>query len=383
MSYITEKNRDDILKTAEFLHRHPELSSEEVMTTKFIKDKLSEMDIEIIDAPLKTGVVGIIRGAHPGKTIALRADIDALPVLEDASHEIRSETDGVMHACGHDIHTASLLGAACGLKSFEDSLHGNVMFVFQPAEEISLGAKEIIDSKVFDIIKPDAFFSMHVMPNIPNGQIGIRQGSIMAGQTGFKVTVHGKGGHGSAPHTACDPIIAVARIIDALQSLTARENDPFSPCVLSVCTMHGGSAINIIPDDAYFAGTCRFLDNNRSQGIKERIEQIASKTAEVHNCRAEVEFFRELPALNNDKDLASVAEKAATSVFGEENVFSQLPMMASEDFPFFNEIAPVFMYHVGIGGNYPLHNSKIHIPEDSAVKSAELFINTVLTYLQN
>lgn len=382
MHYITKEIEKEILRIAQELHQNPELSGEEIHTTQLLKEQLSRMNIETIDILSGTGVIGLIRGAYPGKTVALRADIDALPVQEDTTHTICSKNDGVMHACGHDIHSAALLGAAYALKSLQPTLHGNVLLIFQPAEETVSGAKAILESGIFDVIKPDAFYSMHVMPNIPAGHLGVRSGSIMAAQIGFEITVSGKGGHGSSPHTACDPIIAAARTVDALQSISARENDPFSPFVLSVCSIHGGSTINVIPDEVALSGSCRFLDNNRKQSILERIEQIATKTAEVHSCNAKIKFFRMLPALDNSPALLPVAQAAGETVFGKENVLWQSGMMASEDFALFAQIAPIFMYHVGVGGSYPLHNSHFYVAEETAVQSAELLTQSALLHLE-
>ena len=381
MFYITKEIENKIIDYAEQLHSNPELSDQETLTTKFIKEQLSLMNIEIIDVLKGTGVIGLIKGEYPGKTVALRADIDALPIKEDESHKIRSKNEGVMHACGHDIHTAALLGAANALQNIRETLHGNVLLIFQPAEEISSGAKAIISSGIFDIVKPDAFFSIHVMPNIPADKVGVREGSIMAGQIGFEITVHGKGGHGASPQNACDPIIAAVRTVDALQSITARESDPLSPLVLSVCSIHSGTAINIIPNKAIFSGTCRYLDNSLSDTIHKRITDISTMTAQVHNCKAEAKFFRSLPALDNSPLLLSVAQKSGHTVFGNDNMIVQNSTMASEDFALFSNIAPTFMYHVGIGGQYPLHNCHLQIPKHTASQCAELFTQTVLTYL--
>ena len=381
MPYISREIKDKILKIAHDLHCHPELSEQEVRTTQLLKEQLIRMNIEIIDCLSSTGVIGLIKGAYPGKTVALRADIDALPVQEDRTHTICSENDGIMHACGHDIHTAALLGAASVLQSLQPSLHGNILLIFQPAEETGSGANAILKSGIFDRIKPDAFFSIHVMPNIAAGQLGARSGSIMAAHIGFEITISGRGGHGAAPHNTCDPIIAAARTVDALQSIIARENDPLSPLVLSVCSIHSGSSINIIPDEAVISGSCRYLDNSRKQSILQRVEQISSKTAEVHNCHAETKFFRFLPALDNSPILLPTAQAAASAVFGEENVLCQSSMMVSEDFALFAQIAPIFMFHMGTGGPYPLHNSHFCVPEETAIQAAELFVQSALTYL--
>ncbi len=383
MRYITEPIREIICSIAQDIHCHPELSEQEVRTTRLLKNQLSNMNIEIVDILPGTGVIGLIRGAHSGKTVALRADIDALPVQEDPSHKNCSKNDGIMHACGHDIHAASLLGAACVLQTLRPTLHGNILLIFQPAEETSTGARAILESGVFDRIKPDAFFSLHIMPGLPTGKLGIREGAIMAAQKGFQITVSGKGGHGSSPHNTCDPLIAAAKIVDALQSISAREYDPVSPFVLSVCSFQSGNAFNIIPDTAVLTGTSRFLDNGRSHWIEERVCQIATKTAEIHSCHATTEFFRRLPALDNAASLLPTAQAAGCAVFGHKNLLSQNMMMASEDFSLYAQVAPIFMYHVGVSCSYPLHSRHLYVPESTAVQCAELLTQTALTFLEN
>ncbi len=381
MKHITETIKARIDRAAKQIHEYPELSEQEIRTTELLKNELSDLNIEIVNILPGTGVIGLIRGAYPGKTVALRADIDALPVQEDPSHAICSKIDGVMHACGHDIHTSALLGAACALQSLRHTLHGNILLIFQPAEETTTGAKAVLSSGLFDQIKPDAFFSLHVMPGIAAGKLGVRTGPIMAAQKFFHVTVNGKGGHGSSPHNTYDPVIAAVRTVDALQSISARENNPVSPFVLSVCSFHGGNSYNIIPDTAELAGTCRFLDNSRTQTIEDRVSQIAEKTADIHNCRATTTFSARLPALDNAASLHPVAMKAGAAVYGQENVLCQDMMMASEDFSLYAQIAPIFMFHVGVGGDYPLHNSHLCISPETIAQCAELLTETALTYL--
>jgi amidohydrolase len=330
--------------------------------------------------------VALLRGAAPGPTIVLRADIDALPIEESADHEIRSQRSGAMHACGHDFHTAAVLGAAMALSRRRKQLTGNILFLFQPAEETCQGAEEVIATGIFQDYPPDAFFSMHVMPDIPMGMIGIRPGPMMAAQGCFRIKVTGKGGHGALPHLSRNPIISAAGIIDGLQTIRSRWADPIQPFSLSVCSIHGGSACNIIPDDVILEGTFRYALESYGEAVKNHIIRIADSIAKANECAAECSFFREIFPLINDDKLCSIARKAASLVNGEENLFIQDFRMISEDFGFYRQVAPIFMYHVGIGapdGSSPgLHNFAFRVPEEAAAACSELLTETVLTALK-
>ena len=382
LQYITTAFQEKLLSAAHHIHRHPELSEQEFMTTGYILDVLEGLNIELTEVQPNTGVIGLIRGGKPGPTVALRADIDALPVEEAADHAIRSERPGIMHACGHDTHTAALLGAAMALSANKAQLKGNVLLIFQPAEECTTGAQAVIDTGVFEEFKPVAFLSLHVMPSIPEGKVGVRTGPIMAAQKGFEITVTGKGGHGASPHLAVDPIIAAARIAETLQALPAQWANPIDPFVLTVCSIHGGTTFNIIPDTANLLGTCRFLLPEYNQAVEERIISIADAVALAHGCTAQTAFFRKLPPLVNDAGLAGTALKAAEGLYGKDNLVVQDMMMGSEDFALYSEIAPTFMYHVGIGGPVGLHNCNLVVPDHVTAEAAELLTRAALAALE-
>lgn len=380
--YITPDFQEKILTAAHHIHRNPELSEQEFMTTGYILDVLESLNIELTEVQPNTGVIGLIRGGKPGPTVALRADIDALPVEEAADHAIRSERPGIMHACGHDTHTAALLGAAMALSANKAQLKGNVLLIFQPAEECTTGAQAVIDTGVFEEFKPAAFLSLHVMPSIPEGKVGVRTGPIMAAQKGFDITVTGKGGHGASPHQAVDPLITAARIAETLQALPAQWANPVDPFVLTVCSIHSGTTFNIIPDTANLLGTCRFLLPEYNQAVEERIVEIANAVALAHGCTAKTAFFRRLPPVLNDPALGMAAVKAAQALYGEENLVVQDMMMGSEDFALYSQIAPVFMYHMGIGGSVGLHNCNILVPDHVIVETAELLTRAAITVLE-
>lgn len=382
LQYITPEYREKLLAAAHHIHRHPELSEQEFMTTGYILDVLEGLNIELTEVQPNTGVIGLIRGALPGPTVALRADIDALPVEEAQDHAVRSERPGMMHACGHDTHTAALLGAAMALSACKEQLKGNILLIFQPAEESTAGAQAVMDTGVFEEYQPVCFLSLHMMPSIPEGKVGVRTGPIMAAQKGFEITVTGKGGHGASPHLAVDPIIAAARIAETLQALPAQWANPIDPFVLTVCSIHGGTTFNIIPDTANLLGTCRFLLPEYNQTVEERIISIADAVALAHGCTAQTAFFRKLPPLVNDAGLAGTALKAAEGLYGKENLVVQDMMMASEDFSLYSKIAPIFMYHVGIGGPVGLHNCNLVVPDHVTVETAELLTRAAIAVLE-
>ena len=386
MKYISKDISDSIIETVHAIHQNPELSHKEFMTTEFLTEALKKLDIELPEEQPKTGVVGLLRGSNLGPTIAMRADIDALPIEEDKEHKIRSKNKNVMHACGHDFHTSSMLGAATALSRMRDSLSGNILFIFQPGEEKGSGANEVISTGIFEQYQPKAFFSLHVKPDIPAGKIGIRKGSIMAAMCTFRIRVIGKGGHGATPHLAIDPIIAATKIIDSLQCIRSRWINPAEPFTLSICSIHGGDACNVIPDDVYMEGTFRCSLDSYKDGIKEQIVSICKSVAGAHGCTAECEFLKEAPPLINDEKLADIAYEATAALFGEENIIMQNFWMASEDFSFFKNIAPTFMYHVGVGkedgSSASLHNPGFIAPDETAPIFAELLAGTAIAALE-
>ncbi|MBR3963462.1 MAG: amidohydrolase [Oscillospiraceae bacterium] len=384
--YISEDISKSIIETAHTIHKNPELSHREFSTTERIKDILKNLDIEFPEEQPATGVVGLLRGKIPGPTIAMRADIDALPIDEVAEHKIRSGNKNVMHACGHDFHTSSLLGAVMALSGRRDFLPGNLIFIFQPGEEQGTGAEEVISTGIFEKYPPDAFFSLHVKPDIPAGKIGIRKGPIMAALCAFSIDIHGKGGHGATPHLATDPIVAATGTVDALQCIRSRWMNPAEPFTLSVCSIHGGSAYNVIPDDVHIEGTFRYALPSYQESVKEQIIKISESVAAAHGCTAECRFFHESPPLVNDEKLAEIAFEAAAGLFGKENILEQNFWMASEDFSLYRRIAPIFMYHVGVGaadGSSPsLHNPGFFAPDETAPFCAELLAGTAVSALE-
>ncbi len=378
---ITE-NADRITAWAHALHRAPELSGEERRTTAFIREALASFGVETLDMGLETGVLGLLRGGKPGCTVALRADIDALPVREDPSHSVCSGNPGVMHACGHDVHTAALLGAALALAKARASLCGDVLFLFQSAEETGQGARRVLESGVLSRFRPRAVLAQHVLPELPAGQVGVRAGSVMAAQALFSIRIRGSGGHAAAPQNTRDPVPAGAAVITALQSLASRRINPLAPFVLSVCTVRAGTVRNVIPDEMELGGTFRFADNALRPQLRAWITELAAQTAAAHGCTAETEFASDLPAVVNDASLLPAVRCAAEAAFGPENVAEQAFQMISEDFAFYAEQAPSFMYYVGCGRPgapaVPLHNGGLLIGDEIAPRAALLMAQSAL-----
>ena len=360
--YITHDFQEKILTAAHHIHRNPELSEQEFMTTGYILDVLESLNIELTEVQPNTGVIGLIRGGKPGPTVALRADIDALPVEEAADHAIRSERPGIMHACGHDTHTAALLGAAMALAANKEQLQGNVLLIFQPAEECTTGAQAVMDTGVFEEHKPVAFLSLHMMPSIPEGKVGIRTGPIMAAQKGFTITFSGKGGHGAFPHTAIDPVITAMRTAEALQSIPAQWADPIQPFVLTICSIHGGKLHNSIPESVEMLGSIRAYSNHNRAHAKQRLVEICEGMAKLFRGSCEVEFLSGVASLHCEpalaRELAGYIGQIATKM-------EELPkQMGSEDFAEVTQKVPSVFMGIGAGGEDEIyHRAGSHHPK--------------------
>lgn len=331
------------------LHKDPELSFKEFRTTAFIKQFLVDLGIEIIDWGGETGVVGLLRGANPGPVAALRADIDALPVQEENDCEYRSQNAGVMHACGHDVHTTSLLGAAMLLAENRDSLAGTVKFLFQPAEEINAGAKYMIEKGVLENPAVSVIFGFHNSPNISSGQVFLKPGGLMAAVDTTFLTVKGVGGHGGIPHLTCDPITATSAIIQGLQTIVSRNVNPLEAAVISFGTIHGGHANNVIPERVELTGTVRTFNPELQNRMPERMSSVISHIAEAMRTEAEFVYRKDLPAVVNPPELAEWCRVPLEKVFGAKGLASTAPSMGGEDFACFQEKVPGVFLFLGVG----------------------------------
>ena len=326
---------DEIQVIRRNIHAHPELRFEENLTADLVAEALSSWGIPIVRGMGKTGVVGRLDGAlGPGKMIGLRADMDALPLQEHNAFAHASRHAGKMHACGHDGHTAMLLGAAQYLSNHRD-FKGSVIFIFQPAEEGGGGAREMIKDGLFKQFPCDAVFGLHNWPGIPVGDFGVTVGPMMASSNAFQITVKGRGGHAALPHNSADPVIAGVNIVQALQSIITRNKRPVDAAVLSITQFHAGETSNVIPDSAFIGGTVRTFTLEVLDLIETRLREITHGVAGAFDCSAEIEFIRNYPPLINHQQEVDFAVSVITDLVGAGHVDTQIdPTMGAEDFAF-------------------------------------------------
>ncbi len=379
---------DELIEIRRELHRIPEICFEEYKTSAFIQNKLTEYGIPF-QIMAKTGVVGLIQGEKPGKTILLRADMDGLPIQEEADVPYTSEHEGFMHACGHDVHVTCLLGAAKLLYNMKSSLSGNVKLVFQPAEEGEGGALPMIKAGVLENPHVDAAFALHVEPLAEVGTLQFKNGSIMASPDDFEFTVFGKGGHGGAPHKCVDPILAAAMIINNFQAVVSRDMNPMLPCVVSVCAIHAGTCHNVIPDSAHVLGTARALDPDTRRFLAERLEKVAVDTAKALRAECEFTFEPLYPPVINDKEMTALAAEAAKELQCiRENIWLEEASMAGDDFSYFIENIPGSYFKLGVGNKEdgicePIHSSKFRIDEKALPIGTAVLTQIAVKYLDN
>lgn len=368
------------------IHQHPEVGFQEHRTANLVVDYLKSLGLapELVAG---TGVVATIKGTPGGKTIAIRADMDALTISEQAEHDYISKTAGVMHACGHDGHTAILLGVAKLLSEVKD-LPGNVKLLFQPAEEGPGGAQPMIEAGVLDNPKVDACIGLHVgTVKYKTGQIALRYGAVCAAPDNIEIVVKGKGGHGAHPHNSIDAIVAAGHIIVALQSLVSREIDPLASAVVTLGTIKGGYRENIIADEVVMTGTVRTLSAEIRDSMPERIERVVKGVCESHRCNYSFKYTRGYPVLINDDGMTSLTEAVAQKVLGAENVFrAPAPSMGGEDFSYFAEKVPSCFFSLGAMNaekqcDYPGHHPKFNFDEDAIPIGMTLLAETALAYL--
>lgn len=374
------------------LHMHPELSYQEFETTAYIKEQLVKLGIKPEPQLLKTGVVALLRGegaskSDERKTVALRADIDALPLQEENLHDFCSTAKGCMHACGHDMHTAMLLGAASVLSKMKEKLNGDILLIFQPAEEKAPGgAKPLIDAGLLKRYKPSAIFAQHCFSSVRSGSVAMCKGGFMAAADELYITVHGQGGHASAPHKTRDPILASAHIITALQHLVSRLSPPHEPAVLSITSINGGHATNIIPGKVTMQGTMRTMNEELRSRLHERFDATVRRIAEAFEVKADVEIRIGYPVLHNDPAMTDLAWDAAREYLGEDKVHASAPIMTAEDFAYFLRECPGSFWQLGTGladdesGNL-LHSPTFNPDEQSLETGVGMMSYLALRYL--
>jgi amidohydrolase len=364
------------------IHAHPELSFEEVETSRFVEETLRSFDGLELERPTPTSVVASLRGAREGKVLALRADMDALPIQEETGLEFASTRPGVMHACGHDAHTAMLLGAAKLLSERRDALAGEVRFVFQHAEEKPPGgARQLVDAGVMESV--DLVVGAHVAAIKDVGKVGCRPGPIAAAADTFSAEIRGRGGHAAAPHKVVDPITVAAQVVSNLQHLVSRTVDPLRSAVVSVTRFHAGTADNIIPEAVELGGTVRTFDPVVRAELEERMQRVFRGVTEAHGATFTLDYAEGYAALINDEAAAGLVEAAARAELGDEVIMEAEPIMGGEDFSAYLEKAPGAFFWVGAGHEeaVPHHHPRFTIDEAAFRPGIAVFVRTALDYL--
>lgn len=370
------------------LHRHPEIAFEEYKTGDILCSYLEKWNIPYQRGIAKTGIVAMIQGEHPGKTVALRADMDALPIQEETGLPFASENPGMMHACGHDSHMTMVLGAAYILSQLRSFLHGNVKLFFQPAEEGVGGAKPMIEAGCMENPTVSACFAAHVSEEYDIGKVYIKDGAIMASPDEFDLVIRGRGGHGGLPHQTVDPIAIAGVLIGALQTIPSRMVPPAVPCALSLCAIHAGNNYNIIPDTVKIQGTARTTDPELRRAFPDLIEGVVKGVTSAYGADYTFDFRMMYPPVINSAPLNRLFENSAREVLGEGSViWGDEPSMWGEDFAYFSQEVPGAYIKLGIrnpavGAVYSVHNAKFTIDETVLKYGAAIFAKTALDYLK-
>ena len=379
--WIVEKRRT--------IHRHPELMYEEFETSKLVQNTLKDLKIPYKKDIAITGVVGMI-GNGDGPCIALRADMDALPIHEETDIDFKSEIDGKMHACGHDCHTAMLLGAARVLKENEDKINGTIKLIFQPAEEGGAGGKMMREQGVLLEPKVQQIFALHVAGTIPVGTLASKEGTLLAATSSIKIIVKGKGGHAAAPHHTNDPVVTGSKIVVELQTLVSRELSPLEPGVISITMANAGSAFNVIPSTMELQGTIRSLTVEGVSKLQTRVKEVAQSIAAANRCEAEVSFpGNDYPPTINDAECWQLGKSAAKEILGEENLIEMPdPIMGGEDFAYYTEEIPGCFSFLGVGNPdidavYDVHHPMFKVDEEALSLGTAIHVNTALKALEN
>lgn len=386
---LAEQIHSDVVDNRRHLHANPELSFHEYETSAFVAGKLDELGISY-QKMANTGLVALIKGAKPSDAVvALRADMDALPILETNDVSYKSTKPGVMHACGHDVHTSSLLGTAKILTELKDEFAGTVKLIFQPAEEkLPGGANLMIQEGVLENPKPGAVVGQHVMPLIESGKVGFRSGKYMASTDEIYVTVYGKGGHGAQPQQNIDPVLITSHIIVALQQIVSRVADPKTPSVLSFGKVIANGATNVIPNEVYLEGTFRTMDEEWRAKAHEKMKKMAEGIAEAMGGSCDFKIMRGYPFLINEEKLTADVRAYAEDYLGKENVLDLDIWMAAEDFAYYSQVSDACFYRLGTGNIARGITSSVHTPtfdvdEDSLRLSTGLMTYIALKQLGN
>jgi amidohydrolase len=383
------QKRNDLVEYRRKIHQNPELMFEEVQTSQLVCHHLMQLGFSFESNIAKTGVVCLLDSGIPGKTLLVRADMDALPILEENEVEYASRKSGVMHACGHDGHTAILMGLATDLKQDLSKVltKGKVLLVFQPAEEGGGGADRMIEEGILEKYSVDCAIGLHVWNHIDLGYIGVVDGPMMASVDEFRITINGKSGHGAMPQYTVDPILVSAHVITSLQSIVSRSTDPLDSCVVTVGSIHSGDAFNAIPDTAYLKGTVRTYSKNLYEEVPNRLKKIVNGICDAFGANAQIEYFRvNKPTINHPK-IAEVVRQATKNILGESYLTTEnVKNMGGEDFSAFLDRVPGCYFFVGSrnpkkGFTSPHHNSKFDFDEDALPIGLEVLKESIRVYL--
>jgi amidohydrolase len=387
---LIKKHIDQVISIRRDIHEHPELGMQEFRTSKLVAKELDQLGLEVETGIGKLGVVGLLKGSEEGKTLLLRADMDALPLDELTDLPFKSKTPEVMHACGHDVHTATLLGAAKVLTELREDIKGNIKFVFQPAEEMNPtgGARYMIEDGVLENPKVDAALALHVW-NLPVGKIGIKPGPIMAQSDRIFITIKGTAAHGSQPQNGVDAVVAAGHIVTALQTVVSRNVDPMESAVISIGTIHGGNRYNVIADTVRMEGTVRIFDPKLADLMPRRIKSIVENICTALGASCEFEYVRGYSLTVNDENFTKEVVSSFRDTFGEENiVVADKPASGGEDFSEFTKRVPSVFFWLGMVSDInkdkcTIHNPNLLVDEDAIPVGIKALVSASLDYLNS
>jgi amidohydrolase len=385
MNKVIEQIREEVIEWRRHLHRHPELSFQEEKTAQFVYDTLQTFGSLELSRPTKTSVMARLMGAKPGKVLAIRADMDALPIQEENTFEFASQNSGVMHACGHDGHTAMLLGTAKILAGMKDRLQGEVRFLFQHAEELYPGgAEEMVQAGVMDGV--DWVIGAHLWSPLEIGKIGVVYGPMMAAPDTFWITIKGKGGHAALPHQTVDSIAIGAQVVTNLQHIVSRNTDPLDNLVVSVTQFIGGTMHNVIPGAVQMCGTVRSFDAKLRESIPNLMERVIKGITDAHGAAYDFKYEFGYRPVINEEDVTRIIEETVREVFGEAALDLMKPNMGGEDFSAFQQKAPGTFFYIGAGNpdkgiTYPHHHACFTVDEDALEMGVKMFVNAAFKFL--
>jgi amidohydrolase len=382
---LAETLKPRLIEIRRHIHSHPELSGQEHQTAAYVAGVLSSCGIVVQEAIGKTGVIGELVGRTDDRLVAIRTDMDALPITERTSLEFASRKPGIMHACGHDVHTTVGLGTAMVLSQLGEVLPGNTRFLFQPAEEIAQGASWMVQDGAMNDVS--AIFSVHVFPSIPAGSVGIRYGALTAAADDLEIIIMGESGHGARPHEAVDAIWIASQVIATLQQAISRTQNPLRPMVLTIGQISGGRAPNVIADQVRLQGTVRSLHPETHANLPDWIEGIVANVCNAFGARYEINYRRGVPSVQNDLALTQLLEASAREAWGSDRVqILSEPSLGAEDFAMYLQYAPGTMFRLGVGyrdkANYPLHHPQFEVDESAIVTGVVTLAYTIYQYWQ-